>query len=599
MRAMSNRILALLGLAAVIAVFIAFRGFFPTAPDDKWFDYPDRLYTQPRAMQPATADQHMVASANPYATKAGVEILRAGGSAVDAAIAVELVLGLVEPQSSGIGGGGFMMVYDREKGGLASYDGRETAPRTADGNRFLREDGTPMTYFEAVVGGRSVGVPGLVAMMWEAHQAHGKLPWKDLFDPAIRLAQDGFNISPRLHEMLLKIPYMKEVPEVRDYLFRSDGVPIRQGELLANPAYAETLQLIAEKGPEGFYRGKVAQAIVDRVNNNEFNSGDMSLGDIATYQAKTRLPLCSTYRAYRLCGMGPPSSGGMTVLAILGQLEQFDMAGLEPGSAQAAHLIAEAQRLAYADRNFYAADADYVDVPVYEMIDKDYLAARASLIDPNRARQGKAPVGALMGPLSLNQAADQSLEVPSTTHLSVVDQWGNAVSLTASIEGPFGSHLMAAGFFLNNELTDFSFVPRVDNKLVANRVDGGKRPRSSMSPMLVFNADGSLHSAIGSPGGNRIIGYVTQSLIGMLDWDMDVQQAIAQPHIINRNGPTELENHTAATELAPALEAMGHEVEINQMTSGLHGIVVGSDLFGNRRLEGGADPRREGIAFGD
>ncbi|MEN8723416.1 MAG: gamma-glutamyltransferase [Alphaproteobacteria bacterium] len=588
---MSNRMLAFFGLIGVVALAGAIIAFFPERPEKE--EDPRQWFANQQREEAATADTHMAATANPYATRAALKILRNGGSAVDAAIAAELVLTLVEPQSSGIGGGGFMMVHDGLSSGIHAYDGREKAPRAAQPDRFLK-NGDRMDFGEAVVGGRSVGVPGMIALMALAHEKHGRLPWADLFTPAIDLAKNGFVISPRLYKAALRDPILREMPIAKDYLYRSDGLPIRQGEYLMNLDYADTLELIAEKGRDGFYRGPLARQMVETINNSVGAPGDMTVADFVTYQAVERTPLCTAYRSWRLCGMPPPTSGGVTVLQILGLLERFDMATVEPSSAKAVHLVSEASRLAYADRNMYVGDPDFVDVPVYGMLDPTYLANRAALINPEQVVKQEADPGLPPSNQPLAYAPDGSLEVPSTTHLSVRDKWGQTVSMTASIEGPFGAHIMAGGFFLNNELTDFSFIPERDGLPVANRVDGGKRPRSSMSPMLVFNEDGSFHAAVGSPGGSRIIAYVAQSLVGILDWGLDAQAALNLPHHVNRNGTTELEKGTALEAHKDALQAMGHIVTTPELTSGLQAII-----YKDGELQGGADPRREGVALGD
>jgi len=531
----------------------------------------------------------MVATANPHATRAGLEILRAGGSAVDAAIAAQLVLNLVEPQSSGIGGGAFMLHYDAASGRLDAYDGRETAPASATPEMFLDDAGQPMDFWDAVIGGRSVGVPGLLRMLALAHRQHGRLPWARLFAPAIALSEEGFAVSPRLHHLIAEDEDLKAFPEARRYFFDAEGRPLAVGAKLRNPAFAATLRRIAEGGADAFYRGAIAAEIAATVQTAPRHPTDMTLADLAGYRAKARPPVCAPYRRWTVCGMPPPTSGGVAVLEILGLLERFDLSALAPESAEAVHLIAEASRLAFADRNRYLADSDFVEVPVARLLDRGYLARRSRLIAPDKSLGLAAP-----GLPTQNGAMPKQPQPPRTTHLVVVDAAGNAVSMTSSIESAFGSHLMAGGFLLNNELTDFSFEPLVDGRAVANRVAPGKRPRSSMSPTMVFDADGKLVLAIGSPGGSRIIGYVVKTIIAVLDWGLDVQAAIALPNFVNRNGPTDLEADTPLTALAPALAARGEAVRIVPMVSGLHGIAVTPG-----GLEGGADPRREGVALGD
>lgn len=533
--------------------------------------------------------QHMVAAANPLAAEAGMQMLRQGGSAVDAAIATAMVLSLVEPQSSGIGGGAFLMHYDAGGRRVTAYDGRENAPAEADEALFLKADGEPMKFWDAVVGGRSVGTPGLLRMLELAHKEHGRLPWAELFAPAIRLAEEGFAISPRLHGLVAKDKYLKRFPATADYFFDAAGNARAVGSLRKNQAFADTLSAVAEDGADVFYRGEIALDIVNQVRGASGNPGLLSYSDLANYQAKKRAPLCGPYRQWQICGMPPPTSGGVAVLQILSLLQPFDLASLEPASAEAVHLVAEAGRLAFADRNRFLADSDFVEVPVEALLDPQYLSERAGLISPERSL-GKAEPG-----LSLQQAhSPQQPNPPSTSHLSVVDKDGNAVSMTASIESAFGSRLMARGFLLNNELTDFSFRPAVDGLPVANRVQAGKRPRSSMSPTLVLDREGGFVMAIGSPGGSRIIGYTAKAIIATLDWNLTMQQAISLPNFVNRNGPTDLEEGSDLEALKTRLEALGHEVTVRNLTSGLHGI---------RRtesgLQGGADPRREGVVLSE
>ena len=542
---------------------------------------------------PARAERTMVAAANPHAAEAGLTILHAGGSAVDAAIAMQMVLNVVEPQSSGIGGGAFLLHYDKGLAEVRAYDGRETAPAAATPDLFLDETGAPLGFYDAVVGGRSVGVPGLVAMLEMAHRAHGNLPWRKLFAPAIRLAEAGFPVSHRLNALAERDDFLRQFPESRAlfYLWYGKAKPV--GATFTNPALAETLQRIAQGGAAAFYRGEIAHDIVTAVRTVRANRGRLVEADLAAYRAKERAPVCAPYRRWRVCGMPPPTSGGLTTLAILGILSHFDLARVESGSAEAVHLISEASRLAYADRALYIADSDFADVPITGLLDPGYLAERARLIDPRRSK-GRAQPGALPLRKSERPAVAPSLEGASTTHLSVIDAAGNAVTMTSSIESAFGSRLMTRGFLLNNQLTDFSFVPELDGVAVANRVEPGKRPRSSMAPTLVFDEAGDLVMVIGSPGGSRIITYVVKTIVAVLDWQLDIQAAIALPHHTNRNGATDLEEGTGLVALQAQLTARGHEVKVRPLTSGLHGIVVTP-----QGLEGGADPRREGIALGD
>ena len=541
---------------------------------------------------PVRAEHAMIAAAHPAATEAGARILEAGGGAIDAAIAAQMVLGLVEPQSSGVGGGGFLLYYDAARGVVETYDGRETAPATADERLFLDADGTPRPWQAVAVGGLPVGVPGVVPMLERAHRAHGRMPWARLFEPAATIAERGFAISPRLAFMIENNPDLARFPAARAYFFHANGSSKRAGETLINPAYAETMRAIARDGADALHRGRIAAEIVAAVQGDPVNPGSLALTDLASYRARERPPVCLDYRRHRVCSMGPPSSGGVTMLQILGLLERFDLASVAPNSAEAVHLISEASRLAFADRNRYLADADFVPVPIDGLLDPNYLGQRALLIDPDRA-MGEAVPGVPPGSEELDRADSASPELASTSHLSVVDSRGNAVSFTTSVERAFGSRLMVAGFILNNQLTDFSFAPEDANGAVANRVQPGKRPRSSMTPTLIFDENDKLVATLGSPGGSRIIGFVAQSVIALLDWGLDAQAALSLPRHVNRNGATELEANTALEQLAPSLEALGHEVRIRPLVSGLHAIRrVGS------RLEGGADPRREGVALG-
>ena len=495
----------------------------------------------------------MIAAAHPAAAEAGARILEAGGDAIDAAIAAQTVLGLVEPQSSSIGGGGFLLYYDAERGRVTSYDGRETAPAAVYERLFMAADGTPRSWQKAAVGGLPVGVPGVVRMLERGHRAHGRTPWADLFEPAAELAERGFAISPRLAFMIENNPGLARFRGSRGYFFHRNGRPKRAGETLVNPTYAETMRAIARDGADALHEGRIAAEIVAAVRGDPVNPGSLALTDVAAYRALERPPVCRDYRRHRVCSMGPPSSGGVTMLQILGLLEHFDLASLAPGSAGAVHLISEASRLAFPDRNRFLADSEFVPVPVEGLLDPDYLRRRASLIDPGRS-MGKASPGEPPGSENLDRADAASPELASTSHLSVIDSRGNAVSFTTSVERPFGSRLMAAGFLLNNQLTDFSFAPSDAHGPVANRVQPGKRPRSSMTPTLIFDEDGSLLATLGSPGGSRIIGFVTQSVIALLDWGLDAQAALTLPRHVNRNGVTELEAGTALEEIAPVLE---------------------------------------------
>jgi gamma-glutamyltranspeptidase/glutathione hydrolase len=537
-----------------------------------------------------TATQDMVAAANPLAAQAGREILAAGGSAVDAAVAVQLVLNLVEPQSSGIGGGAFLVFWDGST--MTTLDGRERAPAAAKPERFLGSDGKPMTFYDAVVGGRSVGVPGTVRLLEKAHKNWGKLPWRDVIQPAVRLAENGFSISPRLNGLLTQEKYLQNDPVARAYFYEADGTPKQVGTILKNPAFAETLRTIAEKGADAFYTGEIAQDIVATVTGHATNPGDMTLDDLKTYTVEERPAVCGPYRTYKICGMGPPSSGQVAVQQILSTLETQDMATLKPGP-EAAHWMAEAGRLAFADRALYIGDPAFVNVPVKGLTDPGYLKSRAALVDPNRS-MGKAKPGDPPFQKTFRWGPSDGIEF-GTSHMSIVDRNGNAVSMTTTIEDGFGARLMTkSGFLLNNELTDFSFAPVDEGKPVANRVEGGKRPRSSMAPTIVLDADNRLYAVVGSPGGSLIINYVAKTLVGLLDWKLDPQVAVDLPNFGSRNGPTELEAGTEAEGWKATLEAKGHEVKLIDQNSGIHAIVVTPT-----GLVGGADSRREGVAIGN
>jgi len=545
-----------------------------------------------------SASSWMVAAANPLATDAGYQVLRAGGSAVDAAIAVQMVLTLVEPQSSGIGGGAFLVHYDGAR--TTVLDGRETAPAAATPDLFLDGSGVPLPVRTAIVGGRSVGTPGVLRMLETAHRAHGRLPWADLFEPAIALAEQGFAVSPRLATLLAQETSLQLDPVARAHFFTAEGAPLSVGTRLRNQALADVLRRVAREGTDAFYTGDIARAIVDRVRSHRTNPGFLTLDDLATYAPVEREPLCFPYRHVRVCGAPPPGSGTLALGQILGMLEQHDLRSLAPTRGadgrfrlhpEAVHLYAEAARLAFADRDAYVADPAFVDVPVAGLLADDYLAARAALIGPTSMRTASAgrPVGAPVAALGT------SLERPSTSHISVVDAQGHVVSMTTTIEDAFGSRLMVHGFLLNNQLTDFSLAPQTaDGHLVANRVEGGKRPRSSMAPVLVFDrASGRLLMTLGSPGGSAIINYVGKVLVATIDWGLTVQEAIDLPNFGSRNGPTELEADRVAPDLARALEARGHAVRLMPQTSGLQGIARTAEGW-----FGGADPRREGIARG-
>ncbi len=550
------------------------------------------------ADEPVTAYEQMVVAANPHATEAGIRILRNGGSAVDAAIAVQLVLSLVEPQSSGIGGGAFLLHVDGASAADAQavtvYSGRETAPAAA-GPDLLSGDGG--SFASRFYGGIPVGVPGVMRMLELAHADHGRLPWAELFEPAIELAENGFEISPRLYFLLDRAAGNAVAEGFRAHYFDASGEAYPTGHRLINAEYAETLRLLAREGAEPMYTGSLAAAIVDRVHDNAVGEGLMTLADLAAYRAEKLAALCTGYREWQVCGPQLPSSGGITVQQMLGLLERFDLGSLKDDPVAAIHLIAEAGSLAFADRNLYLADPDFVAVPVDGLLDAAYIRQRSLLIDPEHA-QGQVTAGVPIAAAASNYAPSPVSELTSTSHFSIVDRYGEAVSMTTSVQGAFGSQLMVGGFILNNQLTDFADRPAIDGRPVANRPEGGKRPLSSMTPSMVFDAAGRLRLLVGSPGGTRIIGFVAQAIVGVLDWELNIQDAVAAPHFLSRGGEVELEQDTPIVGHADALRALGHDVAIRGLNSGLHGIVIDYTEDG-RILSGGVDPRREGLALGD
>lgn len=536
------------------------------------------------------APRAMIATAHPLATEAGYDILQQGGTAVDAAIAAQLVLGLTEPQSSGIGGGALLLLYDGAQ--VVAFDGRETAPAAATPDRFLDPQGRPLALPDAVVGGRSVGVPGVLKMLEMAHRQYGTLPWATLFQPAMHLAEQGFPVSRRLHLLLASDQHLRHVEPAKSYFYEADGTPLAIGTRLHNPDYAQVLRLLAAQGAAAFYSGQLVEDMVRAVRQHPTRPGDLTAADFAAYEAKRRQPLQGTYRGYTVYGMPPPSAGGIAVLQILGILEHFDLQRYQPLAVDSVHLLAEAERLAYADRARYAADSDFVDVPVAALLDRHYLAARSQLISMTQSL-GIARPGEPGHPRASQFGDDQALELPSTSHLSIVDAQGHALAMTTSIEAAFGSRIMVNGYLLNNQLTDFSFVPSAHGKPVANRIVARKRPRSAMAPTLVFDQQGQCTMAVGSPGGSAIINYVAQTLVAMLDWHLDPQQAVNLPHYGSRNGPTELEQGRHLEGLIARLEARGHTVTLTELTSGLSAILKTEDGYA-----GGADPRREGTVKG-
>lgn len=533
-------------------------------------------------------DDYMVVAANGYAAEAGAEVIRRGGNAIDAAVAVQAMLTLVEPQSSGLGGGAFIMYWDAASKKLYSLDARETAPAEATPDLFLNVEGQAVAWFDAVVGGRSVGTPGIVRGLAEAHQRFGKLTWPTLFAEPIRVAEEGFVVSNRLEQLVaMEInPGVAKLEPAKSY-FWPEGKPLAAGSVKKNPELADTFRLIAEQGADAFYQGPLAEKIVQAVRTSAIAPGRLNDDDLSNYQVVWREPVCGDYHQVVVCSMGPPSSGGTTIVQMLQLLEPLPL-GKEP-NAQALHYFTQASRLAFADRNTYSADPDFIDVPVAALLDADYLAMRRALI--TETDMGTAKAGQLLGNEWLTAT---SLEQANTSHFSIIDREGNAVSITTTIEMGFGSSVMVAGFLLNNQLTDFSLIPEDADGLVANRVEAGKRPRSSMSPVILFDQNGEVLHVLGSPGGPRIINYVAQTIVGLVNWQQDMQTAIDMPRITNMNGITALEVGKAPLAWLEELAARGHQLERRELNSGLHGI----SRLADGRLLGGVDPRREGKAAG-
>lgn len=546
----------------------------------------------------APAGEGMVAAADVRAADAGLEMLRRGGTATDAAIATMMVLGLVEPQSAGLGGGGFLLAYDKGDGDFDSYDGRETAPAAARAELFLKSDGTPLAFREAAWSGLSTGAPTLMPMLEMAHREHGRLPWRDLFEPAIKLAEEGFIVSPRMAALVGFVAQgpLKDDPEARAYFFDAEGKPLTVGSRRTNPAYAAALRQLQAQGGRALTRGPIAQSIVAAVQR-EPRGGTLTLADLASVQPRRVEPLCAPYRTYKVCSMAPPSSGGIAVLSALGLYARARPTPVGASDPDDWSAFIWASRLAYADRDHYVGDDRFVPVPTQGLVNPRYLDDRARQIDLAHAASRIEPgdPSTVLGGASLlgRWGRDATSEVPGTTHLSVVDGYGNAVALTATIEGPFGSQRMASGFMLNNQLTDFSLAPTKNGKPVANAPGPRKRPRSSMAPTIVFDGEGNVRAVIGSPGGSAIIGYVAKTLVGVIDWNLTMQQAIDLPNTTARAADIRVERQRMAPAVYDALGTRGWKLVPTgaQEASGLHGIRVTP-----QGLDGGADPRREGVA---
>ena len=578
----------ILGLSALFLL-----SFSPVmALEEKLRPAPE-IATGTSSVKVAQGSQIMAVTAHPEATRVAYDILKRGGTAVDAAIAAQLVLGLVEPQSSGIGGGAFALYYDAEHRQLFTFDGRETAPQTVGSHLFVDEDGKPMNFFDAAVGGRAVCVPGLVRMMEMMHRMYGDLSWRELFYPAIQIAERGFNVTPRLSKMLQASNRRFEVDiKTKLHFFPDSKNALKEGALYNNNKYASTLRQIATNGADSFYTGKMANDIVAKVRSVPGNPGQMTLEDMAGYRAKMRDAVCGDYRGYKVCSMGEPSSGGLTLLQILGMLEQFNLKAYGAENPKSWHIISEASRLAFADRNKYMADPDFVDTPGQALLDKNYLKTRAALINADKAMLDVS-AGTPPYEFKTSMASDSSIKPPGTTHMSIVDMSGNIVSMTSSIESAFGSHVMVNGFLLNNQLTDFAFMPADESGVQkANRVQGGKRPRSSMAPTIVFDPKGQPFMVVGSAGGSRIIGFVLEQIIHAIDWVIPVGESLSRPHILHRGKKLEVEVN--GLDMAEPLKNHGHAVLVGEMNSGLSVI-----RFYGDQMYGAADPRREGIALGE
>ena len=541
---------------------------------------------------PIISDQWMVVTANPQASKAAAKILKKGGTAIDAMISAQLVLGLVEPESSGLGGGAFLVYFDNKTKEVLTLDGRETAPLLIKEDLFQDTYGNPLDFFDAVVGGKSVGTPGTPALLEESHKKWGKTKWSLLFEDAINLSNNGFVVSNKLSSSIKRSKNsLSKFVNTKLYFLPND-IPLKSGSIHFNKRYGNTLKAFAKNGSKVFYHDYIATDIVSTVNNANHNPGVLSIKDMNNYNVIERKPLCSKYKEYEVCGMGPPSSGAITIAQILGMIENFDISKLGPKNPGTWRIIGDASRLAFADRSIYIADSDFVNVPIKEMIDYKYLKERSKLLD-RKIKLEKIKAGKFTTNSSMKWSEDISIELPSTSHISIVDQYGNALSMTTTIENGFGSRLMTdGGFLLNNELTDFSFKSFKNGKKIANNIEPGKRPRSSMAPTIILKNNKPVY-VLGSPGGSNIIGYVVNAIISMIDWKNNVQEAASIAHGINKFGTYYLEKNTIMSKLLPSLKDMKYNVKLRNFSSGLNIIHIDNKLYG------GSDHRREGIAIGN
>ncbi|MAZ80540.1 MAG: gamma-glutamyltransferase [Rickettsiales bacterium] len=571
----------------LFTIIIIFNNCYALNLSDLWVG---EAASKRRQLVSVKSDDFMISSAHPLASRAGQEIMAKNGNVIDAIIAAQMVLNVVEPQSSGIGGGGFLLYYDAKNNNYKYYNGRETAPQKSYDTMFLDKNNKPENFLDALQGGKAVATPGLLKMLKAAHDDYGKLPWQDLFKPAINLARNGYEVDHRLYVNLKRAQYLKNFSQTANLYLDDKGKPFKIGTIIKNEKLAQTLESISKNGIKPFYEGDLAKKIINKINNSKINPGFMTLSDLKNYKIKKGVPICAKYRKkYKICSMSLPSSGGITILQILGMLENFDLSKYSPNSLEAIHLISEATRMAYEDRNKYIGDNN--NVPINKMLDKNYLKKRGKMIDIKKAAISFNP-GNLIDNDNITKNIKNN-ESSETTHMSAIDKNRNAISFTSSIEYFFGSALSVEGFLLNNHMTDFSFINKIGNKKVANAVAPFKQPRSSMSPTFIFD-NNKLIMTLGSPGGPRIIQYVVKTIIASLDWNMDIQEAISLPNFTVLNNVIELESGTNIVKFAKILRKMGHKVHVKDQVSGIHAIKITKD----NKLIGGADPRRSGVAIG-